>query len=387
MKKYKYPNAAQQLLDGDLMPDADWLTAEMRRDIADDVRLLRNAIAASVGSKNLRQRPTSDRFEQSSAYGGGHDRGDSLLVNWFRENRDLAGPSGLLLPTFEQADRALKAVLLPPGDDGKQQPRYEKMSAERRRAYGIPDGYLTPEKLNALAWQVGLPPGYLLLQLRVDRVLSGRKWEAAPIREWLRDAIGFQLRQLGVEPYAPELTPEPTPRTTPDQATLIQQPKATSTKMAPTTELDPKKGAARDAVMRLRAIRTQLGGNDELFALFGDRRGFNQAFAAGAGKQTNRALTWEKLEQYLKFDYEGQSAAMVNSSTRLPNVTHTKAMVRIIDALDEFLPEPGVELTGAHRVAAKAAIGRAFEPPATLFDATGKKPKTEDDPGAPGGLK
>jgi len=138
--------------------------------------------------------------------------------------------------------------------------------------------------------------------------------------------------------------------------------------------------------MQLRDIRDQLGGTEEFFALFGGRRAFDTAHRNAVGKNPSRALTSIQLEHYLKYSYGGQSPAMINSSSRLPNVTHTKAMTRIIATLTDALPEPRTSCTPSHRALAKAAIDRVFAPPATLFGSQVAS-TADDDPSAPSGLE
>lgn len=365
-----YPPAAQKLLDGSVMTDAP-LTDEARLAIADDVRGLRNAIASSYGRDTLASRPGATAEERSSAFGQGHDIGDRLLVNWFREHPDGSRP-GVFRPDFFEAHKALIAVTFPQRPNGAQRPRYERVLPERLRAYGIPDGFFplhdTPAsraQLDRLALMVGVPPGYLLLQFRVGRVLRGR-WQPASVHEWLRDMVGQALTRLGVEPFDARLTSSITPPP-PSGNTAA----AASVRNA-VPPLDPATLAALNAVQRLQTAQARIGTIEQFFNLFGGRQEFEEHFGytyinRRDGVQRRANLPWDTLQSFLRTEFRGMDAARLRHTTLLPGPRNTERIENLLGLIEPLLPDHGASCDRGNRALIARTIRNAQEQQTSLF--------------------
>ncbi|MFZ4515400.1 MAG: hypothetical protein ACOYN3_03740 [Acidimicrobiia bacterium] len=287
----KYPPAAQALIDGVGLPNLRWLTPTMRREMADLVRMLRNDIANTLYERTVQQDPrrAASLWDKASTRGTAHDDAERLLTDWF-----VARTDGSMRPTFAEADRALSAVRLAP-EQGEQHgaPRFGKMSKERRLGYGIPDGYFAdgPAVLEHLASMVGLPAGYLLLELRMTNGLSGSKRESLPIRPWLKDRIEFALLSEGVSPHPSAPSTSPVRPAVPVTSTpAITGTRATLTPLA-----------------RLLDLRNEAGSLQRVFDLIGGSREFERC--TGIKARTVESWVYEgkrprpasalKLEQFL----------------------------------------------------------------------------------------
>lgn len=272
----KYPPAAQALIDGVRLPDLRWLGASERCDMADLLRYLRNDLAATFAQAQIRKDPKRawTGRDRESTFGIAHDDAERMMVNWFLERADQPG---LAYPTFDEADRALQAVRerpAPGAHEGAQ--RFTKMDKGRRQGYGIPDDYFTaPSVLEHLARLVGLPSGYLLLELRMTSGLSGNTRVDLPIRSWLKDRIEFALRSEGVTPHRDDVSVA---------AATITPPPAVAPK--------PVDAGRGDVVRRLDALRVTLGSMTKVYDLAGGAQSFEEL--VGVKTRTVESWIWEK---------------------------------------------------------------------------------------------
>lgn len=421
----KYPSSAKLLKAGERMAHLD---PAARDGIAEDTRYFRNALARSMGAA-LSDPFATDEDARRAPFKFANRKANRLLEHWFREDPHGVGPN-TYLPHIGMAEHALtKVTTAPIGDEVAS--RFPNMRDERMRGYGIREDFFpaddraaTNDRLHLLAWMMGIPPGYLLLQLHVHEIPVKRSgqpatWVEAPLHDWLRTRIAVALGKLGVEPLAIEATPGSPFRETLEDARAIHLWLRNEAAIAlddlgvpPLAELvgpvlgpvhlahvvgrfapaacrgpqevtiKPEIEAALEAVTTIKAIQHQLGSPQDFFQVLGGPRVFEARFGFHDSRRLGMTLRtpnfpYATMRKYLHTDYRRMSPAQLNRGAHLPAPTNIRRISELVELLQPLLPEHGARCTPAQRRSITAAV--AFEAKRqadTVADLMGTSPAT-----------